>query len=151
MSYRFGLIARAARESKGIAQEDLAAKIGMDRGYYSRLERGSPKNPGQETRERIAAGLGMTLEEMTREAESYIELHPYIVDRIVKVRVGDDVHPISDGTPVTRLQGLVQAVQWNQDREAEITNRLIEFIKADSGVVQPGTTPPPSHVPQSHT
>lgn len=132
MAYQFGVLARAARESKQIPQEVLAAKIGMDRGYYSRLERGNPKNPGIGTREKIAAGLGMSLDEMIREATAWIETHPAQIDRITRVRVGNTFHETTEGSPVKRLQGLVQAVRWDADREAEVTARLVEYIKDDA-------------------
>jgi len=50
---------QAAREAAGVSQGNLAAKIGMTRGNYARIERGA-MNVTLDSLLRIAAGLGMT-------------------------------------------------------------------------------------------
>lgn len=41
IAVEFGNFIRAARESKGMYQGDVAAKLGVSRGYYSYIESGS--------------------------------------------------------------------------------------------------------------
>ena len=41
IAVEFGNFIREARESKGMFQADIAAKIGVSRGYYSYIESGS--------------------------------------------------------------------------------------------------------------
>lgn len=52
---------RAVREEAGLSQEKLAAKIGMTRSNYARIERGAT-NITVETLVRIAKGLGVEVE-----------------------------------------------------------------------------------------
>jgi transcriptional regulator with XRE-family HTH domain len=65
---RFGLAVRAARQQRGLAQEELAEVAGLDRTYISGLERGR-RNPTLSTQERIAAALGCPLADLIRAAE----------------------------------------------------------------------------------
>jgi transcriptional regulator with XRE-family HTH domain len=46
----------------------LAAEAGLDRTYISGLERGV-RNPALSTQERIAAALGVTVQELVAQAE----------------------------------------------------------------------------------
>lgn len=50
-----------ARKKAGLTQEELAKRIGMDKGYISRVERGLTV-PTVSTFYRIAAAMGFTVE-----------------------------------------------------------------------------------------
>lgn len=67
----FGLVVRRARINKGLSQEALAAKAGLDRTYVSSLERGR-RNPTLTTQERIASALQQRLSDLVRQAEELI-------------------------------------------------------------------------------
>ena len=64
----FGRAVRAQRVTRGWSQERLAAEAGLDRTYISGLERGV-RNPALSTQERIAAALGVTVQELVAQAE----------------------------------------------------------------------------------
>ena len=66
---RVGASIRRRREAMGFSQEGFAAHIGMHRTYYSAIERGE-KNLQLDTLERVAVGLGASLWEVFRDAES---------------------------------------------------------------------------------
>ena len=51
------------REEKRLTQEELAHRAGMHRTYLSDIERGS-RNPSLVNIEKLAVGLGITLEEL---------------------------------------------------------------------------------------
>lgn len=52
---------RSLREASGLSQDKLAAKIGMTRSNYARIERGAT-NVTIETLMRIAKGLGIDVQ-----------------------------------------------------------------------------------------
>ena len=54
---------RALREEGGWTQEGFAAKVGLDRAYYGRVERGLA-NVTLETVQTIADGLGVEVREL---------------------------------------------------------------------------------------
>jgi transcriptional regulator with XRE-family HTH domain len=54
----FGQRLRAARESRGVSQEELARLAGFDRTYVSKIERGQ-RNITVGTIERLAEALGV--------------------------------------------------------------------------------------------
>jgi len=58
-----GEAVRSARLARGISQEDLAARAGLDRSYMSSIERGA-QNPGIVSVLRVANALGMTASEL---------------------------------------------------------------------------------------
>ena len=55
---RFGLRLRQCREAKGLTQERLAEKAGLDQTYISGIERGL-RNPGIKNVVRLAEALGL--------------------------------------------------------------------------------------------
>ena len=55
---RFGLRLRQCREAKGLTQERLAEKAGLDQTYISGIERGL-RNPGIRNVVRLARALGL--------------------------------------------------------------------------------------------
>lgn len=63
----FGAAVRAARMAKGISQEELALRSGIDRSYLGAIERGD-QNPGLLHLVRIVAALGTTVADLTKAA-----------------------------------------------------------------------------------
>ena len=66
---RLGQAFRKRREALGFSQESFADHIDMHRTYYRAIERGE-KNLQLDTLERVAVGLGASLWEVFRDAES---------------------------------------------------------------------------------
>ena len=60
---RFGQRIEKLRNAKGISQEKFALSIDMDRTYYASVENGK-RNISINNIEKIANGLGITLEEL---------------------------------------------------------------------------------------
>ena len=60
---RFGQRIRKLRIQKGLSQEKFALSIDMDRTYYASVENGN-RNISLNNIEKIAKGLGITLEEL---------------------------------------------------------------------------------------
>lgn len=58
----FGRAVTEARAALGVDQQSLADAIGMKRSYLSKIENGHVKVPSNETQERVAAGLGLTID-----------------------------------------------------------------------------------------
>lgn len=69
LSARLGRAFRKRREALGYSQESFADHIEMHRTYYSAIERGE-KNLQLDTLERLSEGLGSSLSEIFRDAES---------------------------------------------------------------------------------
>jgi transcriptional regulator with XRE-family HTH domain len=64
----FGLAVRHIRTERGMSQEQLAARSGLDRTYVSGLERGT-RNPTLITQQRLAVALGVRVAELIAYAE----------------------------------------------------------------------------------
>ncbi len=60
---KFGQKLQQARKSKGVTQEELAAKISMDRTYIGLIERGG-RNPTVRTLYKIAKALKVNSSEL---------------------------------------------------------------------------------------
>lgn len=58
-----GQIIREKREAKKLTQIELAEKAGVDRNYIGMVERGE-RNPSYLSLQKIAKGLGLTVNEM---------------------------------------------------------------------------------------
>lgn len=63
ITYNLGQRIKEIRISKGISQEKFALSIYMDRTYYASVESGK-RNISLINIEKIAKGLGLTLEEL---------------------------------------------------------------------------------------
>lgn len=63
ITYNLGQRIKEIRISKGISQEKFALSIDMDRTYYASVESGK-RNISLINIEKIAKGLGLTLEEL---------------------------------------------------------------------------------------
>lgn len=61
----FGLFIREARESKGLYQSDVSAKIGVSRGYYAHLEAGD-RDISFALAMKICHALGLDLNEFVK-------------------------------------------------------------------------------------
>jgi transcriptional regulator with XRE-family HTH domain len=64
----FGAVVRQLRKERGVSQEGLATKAGIDRAYMGSLERGR-RNPSLTTIARVARGLDLPISELIREME----------------------------------------------------------------------------------
>ena len=62
---QFGANLRRIRRKRGLTQEDLAYRVGMDVSYLSELENGR-KEPCLRKMKEISQGLGITLAELLR-------------------------------------------------------------------------------------
>jgi transcriptional regulator with XRE-family HTH domain len=65
---RLGEVVRRLRKAKGYSQEGFADHIGVHRTYMGAVERGE-QNISLGSLEKIAAGLGVRLWELLKEAE----------------------------------------------------------------------------------
>jgi transcriptional regulator with XRE-family HTH domain len=68
---KFGLAIRHLRLRRGLTQEELAHRALLHRTYLTDIERGT-RNPSIEVVEKLANGLGISLSELFRNAESVI-------------------------------------------------------------------------------
>lgn len=66
LSYELGRQVRELRESVGISQRELAARMGTTQSVIARLEAGGSK-PSLSTLERVAEAVGKTVEVRFRE------------------------------------------------------------------------------------
>jgi transcriptional regulator with XRE-family HTH domain len=64
----FGAGVRQARQDRGISQEDLALKCGIDRSYMGAIERGE-QNSGLLHVARIATALDITISDLMKIAK----------------------------------------------------------------------------------
>lgn len=62
---QLGQAVRAERVRRGLSQEELAERAGLDRTYISGLERGT-RNPALTTQQKVASALGVPLSTLTR-------------------------------------------------------------------------------------
>ena len=67
---QLGMRVRYLREQKKMTLEDLSFEANVNKNYLSDLERGN-RNPTVKILERIAAALGITLEELFRGIRTY--------------------------------------------------------------------------------
>ena len=65
----FGDVVRARRTELAIGLNDLAERMGISPGYWSRIERNLDRPPSDEVVQRAAAILGIPLDELFVEAE----------------------------------------------------------------------------------
>ena len=67
-----GKVIRPLRKAKGLTQEKLANEINLDRSYLSEIER-DIKAPSLYTIFKLAIGLGMPHEELTKKIYDFID------------------------------------------------------------------------------
>ena len=68
MLLAFGKAVREARGQRGISQEELAHRAGIDRSYMSSIERGE-QNVGLISMQRVAWALDVSLSELVLDAK----------------------------------------------------------------------------------
>lgn len=66
---RFAHALRALRKAKGLTQESLAQKAGIDYKHLQKLESNTPSSPTLGTMEKLAQGLGIPLLELVAALE----------------------------------------------------------------------------------
>lgn len=66
---QLGRVIRAARLSRGLSQERLAQRAGIDRTYISGLERGV-RNPSLDTLHKVAVALDVEIRDLFRDIAS---------------------------------------------------------------------------------
>ena len=69
-----GVVIRKQRKASGLSQERLAERAESHWTYISEIENGR-RNPGIDVLRRIAAGLGVPLSALIRDAESASDRH----------------------------------------------------------------------------
>jgi transcriptional regulator with XRE-family HTH domain len=65
----FGDVVRARRTALLISLNDMAERLGISPGYWSRVERGIDGPPSDELVERVAAILGIPMDELFIESQ----------------------------------------------------------------------------------
>jgi transcriptional regulator with XRE-family HTH domain len=66
----FGRKLKVAREARGMSRRQLARAAGISDGYPSNLESGEIGEPGTAIARKLAAALGMTLDELLATPEA---------------------------------------------------------------------------------
>ena len=61
---RFAKALKSLRKAKGLTQENLAQRAGVDYKYLQKLEGRNPSSPTLATMEKLANGLGVSLVEL---------------------------------------------------------------------------------------
>jgi transcriptional regulator with XRE-family HTH domain len=79
-----GLAFRQLRERGEISQEELAFRAGLDRTYLSGIERGR-RNPSLKSMQRIAAELGVSLDQVFVLARQMAEQNHEAAPRTIRV------------------------------------------------------------------
>lgn len=69
----FGKACKEYREEMNISQEKFAFSIGMDRTYYSSVEAGK-RNVSIQNIKKIADGFGISISELMKKAEMYMNM-----------------------------------------------------------------------------
>lgn len=102
----------------------------MKRPYLSALENGRPANPTYATRQRLAGGLGISVEEVMRIGQDYIDSSPMVVE--VVTSHGAQTLGTEHMDERLRLKRLIDVVEWNPNRENRISELLWEFAREDA-------------------
>lgn len=69
----FGKACKEYREEMNISQEKFALSIGMDMTYYSSVEAGK-RNVSIQNIKKIADGFGISISELMKKAEMYMNM-----------------------------------------------------------------------------
>ena len=69
INIKFSKTLKLIRKSKGLTQEQLAERSGIDYKYLQKLESKNPSSPTLQVLEKLAFGLGISLQEFIREIE----------------------------------------------------------------------------------
>lgn len=69
INIKFSKTLKLIRKSKGLTQEQLAERSGIDYKYLQKLESKNPSSPTLQVLEKLSLGLGVSLQEFIREIE----------------------------------------------------------------------------------
>lgn len=69
INIKFSNTLKLIRKSKGLTQEQLAERSGIDYKYLQKLESKNPSSPTLQVLEKLAFGLGISLKEFIKEIE----------------------------------------------------------------------------------
>lgn len=69
INIKFSKTLKLVRKSKGLTQEQLAERSGIDYKYLQKLESKNPSSPTLQVLEKLAFGLGISLQEFIKEIE----------------------------------------------------------------------------------
>lgn len=69
INIKFSKTLKLIRKSKGYTQEQLAERSGIDYKYLQKLESKNPSSPTLQVLEKLALGLGISLQEFIKEIE----------------------------------------------------------------------------------
>lgn len=69
INIKFSKTLKLVRKSKGMTQEQLAERSGIDYKYLQKLESKNPSSPTLQVLEKLAFGLGISLQEFIKEIE----------------------------------------------------------------------------------
>lgn len=69
INIKFSKTLKLIRKSKGMTQEQLAERSGIDYKYLQKLESKNPSSPTLQVLEKLAFGLGISLQEFIKEIE----------------------------------------------------------------------------------
>lgn len=69
INIKFSKTLKLIRKSKGLTQEQLAERSGIDYKYLQKLESKNPSSPTLQVLEKLAFGLGISLQEFIKEIE----------------------------------------------------------------------------------
>lgn len=69
INIKFSKTLKLIRKSKGLTQEQLAERSGIDYKYLQKLESKNPSSPTLQVLEKLAFGLGISLQEFIKELE----------------------------------------------------------------------------------
>lgn len=70
INIKFSKTLKLIRKSKGMTQEQLAERSGIDYKYLQKLESKNPSSPTLQVLEKLAFGLGISLQEFIKEIEN---------------------------------------------------------------------------------
>lgn len=69
INIKFSKTLKLIRKSKGMTQEQLAERSGIDYKYLQKLESKNPSSPTLQVLEKLSFGLGVSLQEFIKEIE----------------------------------------------------------------------------------
>ena len=93
---RLGVTLRHARERLNLTQAVLADRVGIAPNHLLRLETGEKSNPRFETIARLAAELGLSLDELSELCGYRHRTSAAPRDRTILVKAAHDLAPLSD-------------------------------------------------------
>lgn len=102
----FGDLLKKLRKNRGYSQRDLAASVGVDYTYLSKIENGVLPPPSDETIIRIAQALGIQTDELLLAAN----------------RVPPDVTDL-----VTRSKSIPELLRITKDMSEDELRRLVDY------------------------